>query len=227
MDGTGKFKNKNTLIMKTTFNNKAIIYSLLSTVFCIVMSGRASSQVLDSSKATGVEVKTFYSKILNEKRRIFIQTPAGAKRYEAYPVLYLLDGEAQTNLVTGQVQYLSESYKVIPSLIVVAIENTDRTRDLTPTHSIIGPDGKPDTSARAFGRTSGGGENFLRFMKEELMPYIESNYPTAPYKILSGHSLGGLMAISCLVNHPDYFNAFIAISPSLQWDNGVMLSQAA
>jgi len=35
------------------------------------------------------------------------------------------------------------------------------------------------------------------------------------------------MAISCLVNHPDYFNAYIAISPSLQWDNGVMLSQAA
>ena len=149
------------------------------------------------------------------------------KPYDACPVLYVLDGEALTAMVGGQVQYLSEAYKIVPSLIVVGIENTDRTRDLTPTHFNNGPDGKPDTSAKAFGKNSGGGEKFLQFIKTELMPYIESNYPAAPYKILSGHSLGGLMAVYCLLNHPDFFNAYIAISPSLQWDNNVMLNQAA
>jgi predicted alpha/beta superfamily hydrolase len=175
----------------------------------------------------GVEVKIFHSKILGEDRRIYIQMPAKMKRYEKYPVLYLLDGEAHTQMAGGQVQYLSEAYKIIPSLIIVGIENTDRTRDLTPTHSIIGPDGKPDTSSNAFGKSSGGGENFLQFIKQELMPYIEGNYPTAPYKILSGHSLGGLMALYSLVHHPEFFNAYIAISPSLQWDNEVMLRQVA
>src|SRR5215207_5897704 len=64
-------------------------------------------------------------------------------------------------------------------------------------------------------------------MKEELMPYIGSRYRTAPFTILSGHSLGGLLALHCLVHHPDYFNAYISISPSLQWDNEKLLSQFA
>ena len=124
----------------------------------------------------------------------------------------------------GQVQYLSDAYKIIPNLIVIGIENTDRTRDLTPTHSVIDASGKPDTSANAFGKTSGGGEKFLQFIRDELMPYVDSHYPTAPYKILYGHSLGGLMAVYCLLHHPAYFNAYIAISPSLQWDNKSLLT---
>ena len=207
--------------MKKQFHS--VFLSFFLTFF---FAKNAHAQLQDSSRVTGVEIKTFYSKILDEDRRIYIQTPAGMKPYEAYPVLYLLDGEALTVMAGGQVQYLSESYKIIPSLVIVGIENTDRTRDLTPTHSIIGPDGKPDTTARAFGKTSGGGEKFLQFMKEELMPYIESNYPTAPYKILAGHSLGGLMAVYCMINHPDFFNAYIAISPSIQWDNEMILKSA-
>jgi predicted alpha/beta superfamily hydrolase len=201
-----------------------LFFSILMQLLCTITS---NAQVTDSSRMQGVEVKIFHSKILGEDRRIYIQMPAKIKRYEKYPVLYLLDGEAHTQMAGGQVQYLSEAYKIIPSLIIVGIENTDRTRDLTPTHSIIGPDGKPDTSSNAFGKSSGGGENFLQFIKQELMPYIEGNYPTAPYKILSGHSLGGLMALYSLVHHPDFFNAYIAISPSLQWDNEVMLRQVA
>lgn len=185
------------------------------------------AQISDSTRMTGMEIKTFESKILGEKRKIRIQTPANMGAWDQYPVLYVLDGEAQTTMVAGQVQYLSESYKIIPNLIVVGIDNTDRTRDLTPTHSLVGPDGKVDTSANAFGKNSGGGENFLRFIHEELMPYMQQNYHPAPYSILAGHSLGALMAVYCLVNHPDYFNAYIAISPSLQWDEKTMLTQAA
>jgi predicted alpha/beta superfamily hydrolase len=207
--------------MKTTIK-KRIAFTLAT--FIVFLSLHA--QVIDSIRTPGIEIKTFNSKILGEKRKIRIQTPAGMNAWDAYPVLYVLDGEAQTTMTAGQVQYLSESYKIIPNLIVVGIDNTDRTRDLTPTHSIIGPDGKPDSSANAFGRNSGGGEKFLQFIKEELMPYVQHQYHPAPYAILSGHSLGGLMTVYCLINHPDYFNAYIAISPSLQWDNNAILKQA-
>jgi len=218
------FQNKKTPIMTTV--NKLALIAIIQVLLNSILTTSLSGQVIDSAKTNGPEVKTFYSKILGEKRKITIQTPSRMSKYDTYPVLYLLDGEVQASLVNGQVQYLSEGYRIIPNLIVVAIQNTDRIRDLTPTHSIIGPDGRPDTSANAFGKNSGGGEKFLQFIREELMPYVDSHYHTAPYKILAGHSLGGLMAVHCLINHPDYFNAYIAISPSLQWDNAQLLKQA-
>ena len=54
------------------------------------------AQVIDSIRTPGIEIKTFNSKILGEKRKIRIQTPAGMNAWDAYPVLYVLDGEAQT-----------------------------------------------------------------------------------------------------------------------------------
>ena len=75
----------------------------------------------------------------------------------------------------------------IPELIIVALPNTRRTRDLTPTHAIRDYSGKEEPNFSF----SGGGESFLRFMEEELMPHIEAKYRTQPYRILVGHSLGG------------------------------------
>ncbi len=208
---------------------KLKLKNLITCMLLIVLfiSTKTNAQITDSSTTTTTEIKTFHSNILNEDRKIFIRTPTKMKKYDTYPVVYLLDGGEHIGMVAGQLQYLSESYMIIPSMIVIGIGNTDRVRDLTPTHSIIGPDGKPDTSANAMGRTSGGGEKFLQFIREELMPYVNAHYPTAPYNILSGHSLGGLMAIHCLVHHPGYFNAYIAISPSLQWDGDAMLKDVA
>jgi predicted alpha/beta superfamily hydrolase len=200
--------------------NKAVVYA---TAIITILLNTVHAQVLDSSTTKGIEIKTIYSKILGEKRKIRIQVPSGSNKHEAYPVLYVLDGEAQHVLAAGQVQYLSESYKILPDMIVVGIDNTDRMRDLTPTKPLTA-DGKKDTAANSPFRNTGGGEKFLQFIKEELMPFIESRYKTGPYRMLTGHSLGALMALHCLANHPDYFNAYIAISPSLQWDNNTMLT---
>jgi predicted alpha/beta superfamily hydrolase len=210
--------------MKILMTRALIAFTL---IFCSFLFTPSNAQLVDSSRTTGVEVYTFYSKILNEKRKIRVQFPAGADYYTAYPVLYVLDGEAQMNLAAGQVQYLSESYKIIPNIIVVGIDNTDRMRDLTPSHTDVGPDGNIDTSARSPFRNTGGGEKFLQFIRQELVPFIDSRYKTAAFKILSGHSLGALMAVYCLMNHPDYFNAYIAISPSFQWDDNALLKQVS
>jgi predicted alpha/beta superfamily hydrolase len=95
-------------------------------------------------------------------------------------------------------------------------------RDLTPTRADLkNPDGTVDTFP-----TSGGADRFLDFIQTELIPEIEKRYRTAPYRIFAGHSLGGLLAIHALITRPNLFNAFIAVSPSLQWDNWHTLHQA-
>ncbi len=50
------------------------------------------------------------------------------------------------------------------------------------------------------------------------MPHIDSVYPTAPYKVLIGHSFGGLTVMNVLTNHTKLFNAYLAIDPSMWYD---------
>jgi predicted alpha/beta superfamily hydrolase len=114
----------------------------------------------------------------------------------------------------------------MPEMIVVSITNSDRVRDLTPSHSIYDYFGKIDTTANSWIKTSGGNENFFQFIREEIMPYIESHYRTQPFKIFAGHSFGGITTINCLLAHPDMFNAYIAISPSFWWDREYLLKFA-
>jgi predicted alpha/beta superfamily hydrolase len=98
----------------------------------------------------------------------------------------------------------------------------DRIKDLTPTHSLINFDGKVDS----YLKTSGGNEQFLDFIQQELMPYMEANYKTSPFKIFAGHSFGGLTAINCMLMRPDMFDAYIAISPSLWFGSKYVLRLA-
>ncbi len=165
---------------------------------------------------------TIHSNVLNEDRTILVRMPAAAQgKKTRYPILYLADGDGHINEVGGIIDFLVDNGRCAP-LIIVGIPNTDRTRDLTPTRADIkGPDG----SIQAF-PTSGGGDKFLEFIQTELFPEIEKRYPTQPYRIFAGHSLGGLLAIHALIAHPDMFNAYIAISPSLQWDDQHTLHQA-
>ena len=132
-----------------------------------------------------------------------------------------MDGDAHFYSVMGMIQQLSEvnGNTVCPEMIVVGIPNTDRSRDLTPTH--VEPGG-----AYNFAGSSGGGEKFTSFIEKELIPHIDSLYPTTPYRMLIGHSLGGLMVVNTLINHTDLFNDYLAIDPSLWWDNQKLLKQA-
>jgi predicted alpha/beta superfamily hydrolase len=169
---------------------------------------------------------TIYSKVLQKKRTLLVYTPAGANNNPRgsvrYPVMYLLDGESFFHSFTGMVQYLS-STGVMPEMIVVGIVNTDRTMDLTPTHSVYWSDGEKDEKAL---HTSGGGEKFISFIQNEVIPHVESHYSTAPYRMLVGHSLGGLTVLNAIINHAALFNAYVAIDPSVWWDHKALMNKA-
>ena len=151
----------------------------------------------------------FPSKILNETRRLLVSLPKGYDRStEAYPVLYLMDGAQQIEMVGAMARALSDQGAVIPEMIVVGIANTDRERDLTFEKSAPG----------APMPTAGGAANFLKMIREEIFPLIEGRFRTAPFRILHGHSLGGYVASRTFLNDPRAFNAYIAVSSSLQME---------
>lgn len=163
-----------------------------------------------------------HSNILNEDRVIWVRTPHGYELGKAaLPVLYLTDGDRHINEIGSSIDFLVNNGRM-PNLIVVGIANTDRTRDLTPTHAEDKDASGKDTAAP----TSGGGDRFLDFIQTELMPQIEKQYRTAPYRIFAGHSFGGLLAIHILASRPDMFQSYIAVSPSLWWDHQHTLHQA-
>jgi len=154
--------------------------------------------------------EVFHSSVLGEDRTILVHVPQGEPG-QRYPVLYVLDGEDHFGSAVAFTEQLSG---VFPQLIVVGIKNTDRQRDLTPDKGHIGKILSANESAR-----SGGGGNFMSFVEKDLIPYIDQHYPTAPYRIISGHSLGGLAVLNAFYYHTALFNAYIAIDPSIWWDD--------
>lgn len=161
---------------------------------------------------------TIESTVLGEQRSIIVGLPDNYQSSDqSYPVLYVLDGANHFHYTTGITRFLA-SNDFIPQMIVIAVNNTDRARDLTPPSQV-----KTD---QQYFPTHGGADNFQRFFAEDLMPWVEQNYRTQPYKILVGHSLGGLFAVHTLTTRPDLFNAYIAISPSMQWNAQHLVDQA-
>jgi predicted alpha/beta superfamily hydrolase len=169
-----------------------------------------------------VDRLTIKSEVLGEDRLALVRTPPGYdKDAKRYPVLYMTDGAAQLVHTVSTIEFLSRNGRA-PEMIVVAITNTDRTRDLTPTRASMMEDGRPDIPFP----TSGGADKFLKFIETELIPKIESGYRVQPYRIFAGHSFGGLFAVNAFLTRPDAFNAYIAVSPSMHWDHQLMVRRA-
>ncbi len=171
----------------------------------------------------GPEKITFESEVLGEKRTILVRLP---ERYEkstrTYPVLYVLDAEYFFQQAVAAVQFLSElgydgNQHPIPELIVVGIVNVDRDRDYTPTHA------PAQSRGRLSFPTSGGAEEFQTFLEREVFPLVESRYRASSDRTLSGWSLGGLFTVFTFLESPSLFSRYLAISPSLWWDDSLLV----
>jgi predicted alpha/beta superfamily hydrolase len=191
---------------------------LILIIACITFLVKAQSH---TEPIVLAHVDTVYSDILKEQRPIWVYTPPVDTSYftkPQYPVLYVLDGDGYFLSLVTMIRQLSviNDNTVLPKMIIVGILNTpgNRNRDLTPTKS-------------SFDNKSGKGENFAAFLQQELIPYIDKNYATAPYRTLIGHSLGGLTVINLLLKHTTMFNAYIANEPSMFYDDATLLKQAA
>ena len=155
---------------------------------------------------------TIRSQAVGEDRTILVKVPVNYERsLTRYPVIYMLDAHPPQNAMMAGIVEQQTWGDVMSDAIIVGIQNTNRTRDMTPT-----------PGERAAG---GGAEKFLRFIETEVVPYVDKNYRTEPYRTIAGHSLGGLFVIYALLERPDIFNAYIAASPHMQWDSNYLVKR--
>lgn len=166
---------------------------------------------------------TLFSHILEEEREYWVYVPENQSAEQKYPVLYLLDGDSFFHSVVGFTRLFSTSkVSSLSPCIIVAILNTDRTRDFTPSCSAARRDGTIHQEDKPEG---GGAEVFYRFLTEELRPIIEKELPANGQSLLVGHSYAGLFTLNVLLTHSDAFNSYIAVDPSLWWDQGYLPKQ--
>jgi predicted alpha/beta superfamily hydrolase len=154
------------------------------------------------------------SKVLREERRMLVSLPASYKNDDQrYPVLYLLDAEMHLEHTIASADALAAVSRM-PELIVVGIFHTDRRKDLTPTATRDAP------------VATGGADRFGEFIATELIPEVDRRYRTHPYRLLAGHSFGGLFALSMLFGRPKVSDAWIVVSPATWWDDEIIIRRA-
>jgi predicted alpha/beta superfamily hydrolase len=159
--------------------------------------------VLIATDASALAAKRMMlrSEVLDEYRPLNVVLPPEQQEGEFYPVVLVLDGDRE---YIGQVAELM--HEAEPGLIIVGVENVNRTRDMFP-------DPHPEKPDRG-----GGADLFLSFIVTELIPYIEQEYPVNGIRVLTGQSNSGYFVLHAMVERPYDFDAWVALSPMIGWN---------
>lgn len=163
---------------------------------------------------------TIASASLREQRTINVYTPPGSRGHgEALPVLYMLDGGMAEDFphVAATLDSLILLNRV-PPVLLVGIENTERRRDLTGPTAVAGDS--------TIAPRVGGSTAFRTFIRDELMPEVNRRYRTTNQAAIVGESLAGLFVVATLLLEPALFRGYIALSPSVWWNDGEVVRTA-
>ncbi len=190
-----------------------IVVTIIALILCF--KGISQFNQNDEKQIVIGKVDSLYSEILHEQREIWIHKPEDFDNTKQYPVIYVLDGSQNFYAITGMLKQLLPWQ--IPNSIIVGIINTNRTRDFTPTNV---PFQRGHES-----ETSGGASNFIKFIDEELKPFINNKYPTENNSTIIGHSTGGLFVLYSFLYHENSFDNYLAIDPSLWWDKENLIKE--
>lgn len=166
------------------------------------------------------ETFTVDSKQVNETRTINVWLPENyATTQESYPVLYMPDGGTKEDFphIANTLAELIQAKKIKP-VILVGIENTVRRRDLSPPTQVE----KDKEIAPVVGESA----KFRAFIEQELFPLIQSKYRTTDNKGIIGESLAGLFVMETFFVQPEMFDTYIAMDPSLWWNNHQMVTHS-
>lgn len=156
--------------------------------------------------------RVLHSNIMDEDRLLFVHLPRDYEDTQLnYPVLCLLYVDIYNYyLDAASIAEKLGSTGEIPPMIIVGVANTNRYRDLLP----VKIRGRND---------SGGADNFLRFIEEELIPYVDKNYRTKNFRILAGPQAAAVFSLYTLITKPKLFNAIISENPFMNPENAAFL----
>lgn len=194
------------------------VLCVLSSVVCVLPAAAATQDTIAPQPLVIGETFTLASDAIGETRRINVYRPAGdgGSPQAGLPVLYMLDGGIAEDFlhVAGLLQVSIANGTMRPFLLV-GIENTERRRDLTP------PTERAED--RRIAPLAGGAAKFRAFLRDELMPEIARRYRVTDEAAIVGESFAGLFVMDTLVQSPELFDAYIAIDPSLWWNDQSLL----
>lgn len=177
-----------------------IIIIIINFLGVLLIKTGLFAQINGKDIVIGKSIK-MHSQLYDKDIDLNIYIPDGyVESNEKYPVLYSVHSFFKHNTVT--VFDLSQS--AIPEMIYVSVETYD-SGDLIPTKIESRP-------------LSGNADRLISFFKNELIPFIDSNYRTQPFRIICSGSWGGIFCLYALLTQPEVFNGYIAATPWLIYD---------
>jgi predicted alpha/beta superfamily hydrolase len=206
-----------------------IFISLSFSIYAKTNSNAKEIERYDAIVLSNTQIHRLHSKSTGADYKIYINLPASYfnnEKNKSYPTVYLLDADYSFALAKQIAEHLMDRDRINEIIIVgVAYDGPlkyrlNRTRDYTPSKVLDGGYG-PE-----YQKHSGGADKFYQFFKTELIPYIEAKLPTNNNRTIVGHSYGGLFASYGLIRYPEIFDNAIIVSPSLWYDNELVLKKA-
>jgi predicted alpha/beta superfamily hydrolase len=191
---------------------------------CAQPPSGAHRQVFPKVTIAGSELRTMKSASTGRNYDLYIHLPSDydRARTKKYPVLYILDGQWDFKLMDSVVGGLVYD-KFVPEMIMVGITYSGENADYNALRAM---DYTPTAVQRVNG--SGDGPKFLKFLKSELIPFIEANYRADPSRrMLQGSSYAGLFTLYAMFSDPGLFSGGIAASPAVPYDDGYVFKQEA
>ena len=178
----------------------------------------------------GSEVFELKSAAIGDTLQITVAPPALYESFQSpLPTIYVLDGNLCLPIASSIVRTLQfVAFGAIPPVLCVGIGYPAdplevmalRSRDLTPTVAELPPSPMPTDK-----HGLGGADRFLDALTDEVFPLVEERYRSDPSdRTLVGWSLGGLFALHTLFTRPHSFAKYMAISPSIWWDDRVVMA---
>lgn len=142
-----------------------------------------------------------------------------------YPVLFSVDGgPAQDFPLLAGIAAEAEHSTSIEPFILIGVQTDDRYSQLTPAMTRL----PLERLRENFGERirPGGAPTFRRYLEQDVIPWATARYRT-DRRILTAASLGGLFVIDTFLEQPHLFDDYIALTPSLWWDEGRLVEEAA
>lgn len=212
--------------MNTAKQAFALYFTLLSTSFCLAEPLPATASTNAAVCLPGTEQVKLQSREGLEYR-ILIAKPEQAAPEAGYRLLVLLDGHSTFPAAVTLYDMQQRASNLAPTIIVgigypseSRIDMPRRTFDMTPPAEL---EKLPPRRGGSGWPKHGGADQFVRFLKDELKPWLHEKYSIdSTREAIFGHSFGGLFVMHCLATASDSFDSYIAASPSLWWNDYAM-----